>query len=216
MIKRALIRRFIRDHIAPQFPDFRFNRRGDLARICRPFLHGICFEQSSFDDTYYVTCFVHFLSKRSDVLGIGFGERMRRDDANWDSWRVEPAEAEAGQLLEAMHRSKYSPFNLQPTSGAVLALADPSVRGPHSLFALSHCAIFENDRRRAAFFLRLAKSGLGIPKFDWSRRLLAEIEEIESGLDDLPGTQRKLNEWVEESIHLLRLEALAPPLKDSR
>ena len=214
MIKRTLIRKFVADHIAPHFPDFGFDLRGDLSRVCRPFLHGICFEQSE-DDTFYVTCFVHFLSKRSDFIAIGFGERMRRNDRYGESWRTEPSEGEAALLLGAMRGSRYSPFNLHPTSKAILALADPDVRGPHSLFGLAHCAIFENDARLATEFMRLAKSRFkGVTLTESDRLLLAEITEIEDGLDDLVGTQRKLKDWVEESIHLLKLEKISPPLEN--
>ena len=206
MIRKAVLRKWVQMHIWPHFRDFHMYERLDLVRICRPLLHGIVFEQSQWDDDFYVTCFVYFLTDRDDCFGIGFGERMPRYDVTGETYRVEPAEEEAAKLLDAMRQSPYSPFNLRPTCLNAIALADNEERGAHSYFGLGTCAIFENDPGLARHFFSRAKEAIGTPEYDWDTKLLGEILELEGTLDDLAATQLKLHRWVEETIRLLGME----------
>ena len=177
-------------------------------RLCRPLLHGVVFEPSQWNDDFYVRCFIQFLTSRKEDLAIGFGERMQRPDSPGDTFWVTPAESEAGYLLQAMRSSAFSPFNLRPTCRRVIELAKVDEEGPHGLFGLGTCAVFENDAGLARHFFSLAKEKIGEPRYDWRRKLLREIDDVESGLDDLIAMQLKLRGWVEETIRLLGLQAL--------
>jgi hypothetical protein len=171
-------------------------------------LHGIVFERSEWNDDFYVTCFVHFLTIRDDFFAIGFGERMRRSDVPGDTFWVTPAESEAEKLLQAMRNSAYSPLNLKPTCKRILELSNIEEEGAHSLFGLATCAIFEDNPDLARHFFALSREEVGEPEYDWRRKLLGEIDELERGLDDLVATQMKLRGWVEETIRMLGLQQL--------
>jgi hypothetical protein len=208
MLKKRILRRFVLAHIAPHFPDFHLYEGVDLVRLCRPLIHGIVFEPSQWNDDFYVTCFVQCLTSRKDYLGIGFGERMKRPDVPGETFCVSPADEEANKLLQAMQKSRFSPFNLKPTCKRLIALANVEERGAHSLFGLGTCAIFEDDPGLARDFFSMAREKTGEPEYDWDTRLLNDIDEVESGLDDLVATQVKLRSWVEETIRLLGLQEL--------
>jgi len=208
MLKKMILRQFVSSHIAPHFPEFRLYKGEDLVRLCRPLMHGIVFERSEWNDDFYVTCFVQFLTSRKEYFSIGFGERMKRLDTAGDTFWVTPAETEVETLLQAMRNSPYSPFNLKPTCKRIIEMSDIQEEGAHSLFGLATCAIFENNPDLARHFFSLSREKVGEPKYDWRRKLLGEIDELESGLDDLAATQMKLRRWVEETIRLLGLQEL--------
>ena len=208
MLKRKVLQEFVEAYIAPHFPDFHLFKRVDLVRLCRPFLHGIVFEPSQWNDDFYVTCFVQFLTTRIDYLSIGVGERMQRPDSSGDTFWVTPAESEAEKLLHALRNSAFSPFNLKPTCKRMMELSKTDEESAHGLFDLGACAIFEHDPDLARHFFSLAREEIGDPEYDWDTRLLNDIDEIESGLDDLAATQMKLRRWVEETIRLLGLQEL--------
>jgi hypothetical protein len=208
MLKKKMLRRFVVEQIAPHFLDLHLYEGVDLVRVNRPFVQGIVFEPSQWNDDFYVTCFVDSLTRRKDYLAIGFGERLQRTDKPGDTFWIDPAEAEAEMMLHAMRNSPFSPFNLKPTCRRVLELSNIEDESENGLFDLGTCAIFENDPGFARECFSRARHRICEPEYDWDAKLLSDMDELESGLDDLAATQTKLRRWVEESIRLLGLERL--------
>jgi hypothetical protein len=208
LLKEKVLRQFVAKSIAPHFPEFHLYQGIDLVRLCRPLLHGIVFEPSQWNDDFYVTCFVDFLTSRKDYLAIGFGERMRRTDGQGDTFWVKCPEEEAQMLFQAMRSSVFSPFNLKPTCRRVIELSNIDEKSAHGLFDIGACAILENDPGMARECFSRAKLRIGMPEFDWDKRLLNDITQVESRLDDLAATQVLLRGWVEETIRMLGLQHL--------
>ena len=205
MTKSTIINRFMKDRIAVHFPEFHLFRRRHLLKICRPLLHGIVIESPGPGEYFYVTCFVQFLTERDDTFNMGFGERVPRCDGSGQSFWVEPSDEES-VLLNSLRQSSFSPFNLDPTCRNVLKLAEGFEHGPHTFFGLATCAILENDVNLALELLERSRERTGSPVYEWRQKLLAEIEELESGLNNTQATQIKLMRWVEESIRMLGLQ----------
>ena len=121
MLRRSSIGKFVKVHIAPQFPGFHMYDTTDLVRVRRPLLHGICFEQSPSSDLFRTWCFVDFLTDPRDSLALGFGERMRRPGhtLGQDPTRGKPAAEwtakEKEAFLKAMEQShRTESFALEP------------------------------------------------------------------------------------------------------
>lgn len=208
-LRQSEIAKFLAEHIAGSFPGFYQFDKTCLLQVRRPVLHGVCLDKSPSDDAFYVWCFVQFLTEEDDRIAFTMGSRAGRHDRTGSTWRIGPAKSEADDLLRALNDHPLSPFRLEATCGNLLRIADPERLNTHGLYGMGTCAVYENDVALAHFYFEKVREITRRPAEGWRLELLNRTEIIDKLLSDLPAAKTNLMAWVEESIHRLKLDAIA-------
>jgi hypothetical protein len=212
VIKKPVMRRFLKQHVIPEFDRFFIHRDDMLLRITALFLHGVYFQRSAYDEDFYVHPFVEFLPDGLDFIGFTIGGRVGRIDSPHHyrpMFNLEPAQEEAEVIVRSIRASRYYPHIIHPTCRSLLDEFDADSLPVWTYHGLACCAIMEGERDRAARLLKRFDDIMIQFDDDNSRAFHEMYLTLSARLDNLDWCRDFLWRRAEESIRLKKLEKIA-------
>lgn len=210
MIKKQMLTKFLREHAQPLLDRFFLFEGELLVRVTSIFLHGICFQRSSFDDDVYAHGFVDFLPSGDNTIGFVLGERIQRaDNPGHTAFDIEPPEESAELIVKSLRANPYYPHIVNPGCRTLLSAFDGYLDAVWAHFGLASCAIMDGEREIAARQLKQFNDIIIKLTSTWAREAQELFLELNGQLDNLDRCRDLLWERSKQAIRLRKLEKVA-------